>query len=290
MIIRWTLMVNLVDGDIERAQQIWNPVELDITSVSTSSGGGNLPGENCSSPGSNCDSSILVRMLPLIVVILFFLFLSNGSALLLRSVTTEKENRMMEILILSIDPRQMLTGKIIGLGIASFLQLLMWVGSFYFMLQNGGQTLNLPAEFSLPSNLLFWWIVFFLFGYVIYASLMAGAGTLVPSMKEITSASWVMMLPLLIGYFISVTPIGLESPHGPLVTALSLFPLTTPVVMIMRLTVGGVPPWQLYTAVGLSFVSALFIVNASARLFRAQTLLSGESFKARRFIKVLLQI
>lgn len=288
--MNWALMVNLLDGDLQRAQQVWNPADLKITSIQTSPEGETVGEEDCSTPGYRCDSNVLVRMLPFGVVILFFIFLSSGSGLLLRSVTTEKENRLMEILLLSIKPRQMLAGKIVGLGIASLLQLVFWIGTFYVVIKTGGQTLNLPTEFSLPQNLLLWLILFFLFGYLIYASLMAAAGALVPSLKEISSASWVMLLPLLFGYFIAVTPFGLEAPHSPFIVALSIFPLTAPVVMVMRITIGGVPAWQLIASIGLSIISAIFIINASARLFRAQTLLSGESFQVRRFFKALLQL
>jgi ABC-2 type transport system permease protein len=203
-------------------------------------------------------------------------------------VTIEKENRMMEILMLSINTKEMMAGKIIGLGIASFLQVSVWVGSMYLIMNFGGQTLNLPQGFSIPPSMAFWSIIFFLLGYAIYASLMAGAGALVPSAKEIASASFLMMLPLMVGYFVAVTPIGQESPHGAISTILSLFPLTTPVMMVMRVTVGGVPTWQLILAVVLMVLTAVVIVRSVARLFRAQILLYGQPFSPRRFLKALI--
>jgi len=79
-----------------------------------------------------------------------------------------------------------------------------------------------------------------------------------------------------------------EAPHAALPTALSLFPLTAPVVMIMRLTIGGVPFWQPLLAAGLMALTAVFVVRSVANMFRAQTLLSGQPFSARRFYKALL--
>ena len=287
-IMRWTLTVNMLGGDVERASKVWELVDLQIKRIDSTDEHDRFAEEDCSRPGYTCESNMLVRLMPLTVTVLFFVFLTNGSGLLMRNVTIEKENRMMEILMLSVDSKEMMAGKIIGLGIASFLQVTVWVGSMFLIMKIGSQTLNLPEGFSIPPSMAFWSIIFFVLGYAIYASLMAGAGALVPSAKEITSASFLMMLPLMIGYFVAVTPIGGESPHGAISTFFSLFPLTTPVMMVMRVTVGGVPTWQLILAVVLMVLTAIVIVRSVARLFRAQILLSGQPFSARRFIRALL--
>lgn len=287
-IMRWTLTVNMLGGDVERASKVWELVDLQVKRISSTNEHDRFAEEDCSRPGYTCESNMLVRLMPLIVTVLFFIFLTNGSGLLMRNVTIEKENRMMEILMLSIDAKEMMAGKIIGLGIASFLQVTVWVGSMFLIMKIGGQTLNLPQDFSIPPSMAFWSIIFFVLGYAVYASLMAGAGALVPSAKEITSASFLMMLPLMVGYFVAVTPIGQESPHGAISTILSLFPLTTPVMMVMRVTVGGVPTWQLILAVVLMVLTAVVIVRSVARLFRAQILLSGQPFSPRRFLKALI--
>jgi ABC-2 type transport system permease protein len=69
---------------------------------------------------------------------------------------------------------------------------------------------------------------------------------------------------------------------------LSLFPLTSPIVMMMRLTIGGVPLWQVLLAVGLLILTAVLVVRAVARMFRAQVLLSGQPFSAKRYARELL--
>ena len=287
-IMRWTLLVNMLKGDSDRAAKIRVPVDLSIRNVAPQPEHDRFATEDCSTPGYTCDSNILVRIMPMAVVILFFIFLSNGSGLLLRSVTTEKQTRMIEILMLSISPQQIMAGKILGLGIAGLLQLVAWVVSGSLILNTGQQTLSLPQEFSIPATTYFWWITFFVLGYLIYGSLMAGAGALVPSLKEVSSASLLMMIPLLLGYFVAVTPLGQESPHGALVTGLSLVPLMTPVLMVLRVTVGGVPTWQLWLAVALNLIAAAVIIRSVGRLFRAQVLLSGDSFSAKRFLRALL--
>jgi ABC-2 type transport system permease protein len=285
-VMRWTLLVNVLGGDAELAQRVMNPVNLEITDL-TPEPQSNGPGDQeCSRPGMTCESNLLIRYLPMIMLVLFYIFITTGSSLLLRSISAEKENRVMEILMLSLSPLQVLAGKIIGLGIAGFLQMAAWVGTVFVSLRIGGQTLSLPPGFQIPPSLLMWGVVFFLLGYAVYASLMAGAGALVPTLKETTQAVWVVMLPIFAGYLVGLfLP---EDPHGVIATGLSLFPLTSPVLMIMRLTVGGVPLWQPPLAAGLLALTVIFVVRLVARMFHAQNLLSGQSFSVRRFYGALL--
>ncbi len=285
--MRRTLLVNLLDGDTTLADKVWNPMDLKVTNLAPKPQYDRYAEEDCSTPGPACESSTLVRYIPFIMAVLFYVFITMGSSLLIRNVSGEKENRVIEILMQSVHPRQLLTGKLIGLGIASLLPTIAWLGTSYAILRLGGGVLNLPAELTIPPSLLAWGLVFFILGYVVYASLMAGAGALVPNMKEITQATWVVMIPLMAGYIVALMASG-EAPHATLPTVLSLFPLTAPVVMIMRLSIGGVPFWQPFLAAGIMALTAVFIVRSVANMFRAQTLLSGQPFSARRFYKALI--
>ena len=284
--MRWTLLVNVLGGDVELAHRVMNPVNLEVTDLAPEPQYRASSDQECSKPGMTCESNLLIRYLPMIMLVLFYIFITTGSSLLLRSISGEKENRVMEILMLSLSPLQVLAGKIIGLGIAGFLQMAAWVGTVYVSLRIGGQTLSLPPGFQIPSSLLAWGLVFFLLGYAVYASLMAGAGALVPTLKETTQAVWVVMLPIFAGYLVGL--FLLEEPHGVIATGLSLFPLTSPILMMMRLTVGGVPLWQPPLAAGLLALTAIIVVRTVARMFHAQNLLSGQSFSVKRYYGALL--
>ncbi len=284
-LMRRTLLVNLLGGDTALADRIWNPMYLEITDLSAPPPGEDVTASGCT--GADCESSALVGLLPMILVVMLFMFITLGAGVILRNITTEKQDRLIEIMMLSISPRQMLTGKLIGLGAASFAASLTWLGCVFISMNIGGTILQIPAGFTLPPSLLFWAVTFFLLGYALYASLMAGAGALVPKVKEITSATWVVISPLMAGYMVGIIiyPIA---PHGGLATALSIFPLTAPVVMVMRLAVGGVPLWQLLLSAGLMILTTAFVVRLVARTFRTQSLLSGEPFSARKYFAVLL--
>jgi ABC-2 type transport system permease protein len=130
-------------------------------------------------------------------------------------------------------------------------------------------------------------LVFFLLGYAVYASLMAGLGALAPNLREASQVTFVIMLPLIIPLFFSST-VFMQDPNGPIATGFSLFPLSAPVAMMARLSAGGVPWWHPVLAAILLAGTTVITVRAVANMFRAQALVSGQSIKAKTFFKALL--
>ena len=224
----------------------------------------------------------LTFFLPYAVTMIFYIVILSSASLMLNSVTKEKTNRMMEILMTSINPTQMLTGKIMALGLVGLLQTLVWSGTGYLLLRLSGRTFNLSSAFQLPISILIWGIVFFLCGYALYASLMAGVGALVPNLREASQATTLMVIPLVIPLMLISAII--ENPNGALAMVFSLFPLTAPVTMMTRLSAGSVPLWQIFLAVVLLIASAYFVIRSVSGFFRAQNLLSGQEFKINYFI------
>jgi ABC-2 type transport system permease protein len=153
------------------------------------------------------------------------------------------------------------------------------------LLARSGTTFNLPIAFQLPPSFLIWGLVFFVLGYAVYASLMAGLGALVPNLREASQATIVVISPLIIPLFL--INILIEEPHSLVSTLMSLFPLTAPVAMMTRLASGGVPLWQILVSATLLAITAVFIVRAVARMFRAQTILSGQPFTRKLFFNAL---
>lgn len=262
---------NLTNGDFNLAARIQNPInasEVDISNqVQRDSG------------------HWLTFFLPYIVTFLFYIVIMTSSSLMLSSVTNEKQNRVMEILMTSITPGQMLTGKIIALGLVGLLQTVIWLGAGLLMLRFSGKAFALGAAFQLPASILLWGILFFIFGYAMYASLMAGIGALVPSLREASQLTTVVILPMIIPLmFINAL---INTPDSPLATFLSIFPLSAPVSMMTRLAATQVPIWQVLLALALLIFTSWLLVRASASLFKAQNLLTGQTMNALGFIKAL---
>lgn len=271
-LFEWVLQVNLLGGDAALATLINGPLYLQETSQ--------MP------EPQRDEANMMTFFLPYGVTLLFYIVILGSASLLLSNVAKEKQNRVMEVLMSSVTPRQLLAGKIIGLGLLGLLQTLIWVGIGRLLLARSGETFNLPVAFQLPTSFLIWGLVFFLLGYAVYASLMAGLGALVPNLREASQSTFVVIFPLIIPMFL--INVLISDPHGTISTLMSLFPLTAPVAMMTRLSAGGVPFWQPVLAAVLLSATAVLVVRSVARMFRAQTLLSGQSFNGRMFLKALL--
>ena len=272
-IMRWTLLVNLMGGETQRAWQVWDPMDLHVTALAPTR-----------EEGFGEDS--LMWVVYAATLVLYVTILMAGS-LLRSSMGNERKNRLMEILVSSVQPRQLVLGKMLGLGILGILQTTVWAGTGYLVLRLGGRTLNLPASAQLSPSIVAWAVVFFLLGYAVYASLLAGLGAVAgPNVAGSASADVWVVWPLLVPILAQV--VFWEQPNGAIGTALSFFPLTAPVAMIARLAAGGVPAWQPFAAAALMLGTAFLVVRAVSRVFRAQFLLSGQPFTFRQYLAVLV--
>lgn len=263
---------NLTGGNLDLFDRIQNPLVLTTQTLDVTT-----PERDENDP--------MTFLLPYLVTFLFYIVIMTAASLLLSSIADEKTNRIMEVLMTSISPRQLLTGKIIALGLAGLLQTVVWTGSGLLLLRLSGKTLSLGAAFQLPASILIWGILFFIFGYAVYASLMAGIGALVPNMREASQVTMVVIMPLIVPLMFISTLI--QSPNSLLSTIFSIFPLTAPVAMMTRLAATDVPIWQGVLALVLLAGCAVYFVQAAARMFRAQNLLSGRSINAFTYLGAL---
>lgn len=225
-------------------------------------------------------------MLPFLMAMAVMMPLFISGNYLLESVTQEKGNRVMEILLVSLRPWQMLAGKLLGLGTLTLVQYLVWIVLAAGGLLLAGRDLGtLLSGLNLTSSEVALVLPFALGGFILYAGFMAGVGALSPNIEG--SRSWVFLLslPMLVPVYVWL-PI-VEAPNGPLAVTLSMIPFSAPIAMMMRMTSAAVPTWQLFASLALLLFTAIGMVWLMARLFRVHTLLSGESFSLRRFVSAL---
>jgi ABC-2 type transport system permease protein len=263
----------LTNGNLELAYRVQDPINVNLVSLSS-----DAPERDSSNP--------LTFALPYVVTFLFYIVILTSSTLLLNSITGEKQNRVLEILMTSITPKQMLTGKIIALGLVGLIQTLVWSGAGFLMLRFSTNRFSLGDAFKLPPSILLWGMLFFLLGYGVYASLMAGIGALVPNLREASQTTTMVIMPMVVP--LMLISVLINAPNSPLSVFLSLFPLTAPVSMMTRLSATTVPIWQCLVAAGLLAGTTYFLIGAVAKLFRAQNLLSGASVSAASFLKALI--
>lgn len=226
------------------------------------------------------------------VLFILFMVLTMSSGFMLRSVSQEKENRTVEVLLLSLKARDLIIGKIVGLGVVALLQMAVWFGGSGLILQQSNPILAslglvLTEGISLPRGFVIWAVLYLLLGYILYASLLGAIGALAPNSRETGQFTFIALFPLMIPMWMNT--IFFNSPNGRLATLLSLFPLTAPTSMLPRLANGGVPLWQpIVSVLGLA-VATYFFVLLAARLFRADTLLSSASLNWQRLRRELVK-
>ena len=271
--MEWVLMYNLLDEDAQLATSIWQPLEVEATSLAP-------PAEEAT------EESWITDLFPTLMVLILYMVILIPAGVLVSSVTDEKKNRVLEVLMSSISPKQLLNGKIMALGLLGLLEAAVWLGIMWFVIGFGGQALAIPDGFTIPTSLVVWSLVFFMLGYAIYGSQLAAVGALASDVKETRSANLVVMAPMILSYMFMI--LIFESPNSPVSIALSLFPLTSPIAMIARLVTTDVPFWQPALAALILVVSVIYILRLTARMFRAQILLSGQPFSVRGYYRTLL--
>lgn len=271
--MHYLLSVNLVD-DPARAAALVEP----LRSVERHALSPQQPGQQ---------KDTLITIIPLAIVLIFFFVLTFTGSFMLYSVTREKENRTAEVLLVSLRPRELLLGKVLGLGILGLIQMVTWFGGGLLALDQARQMLAGVADFALPAGFFIWGLLYFLAGYTLYAAAMAGIGALLPSARETSQASFIMIVPLMLPLLANSA--FSEAPNGAMATFLSLFPLTAPVSMPTRLAVAQVPFWQPLVGFVLLAVSAYLVILLAGRLFRADTLLSSSALSWERAVRELRQ-
>lgn len=223
-------------------------------------------------------------LVPFAMLFILFFILVSSSSYLLQSVTREKENRTAEVLLLSVTPRGLMAGKVAGLGAVALAQMAIWVGGALVALWQFGGVPNL-ASLGISWVLVLWLLAYLLLGFVAYGSILSALGALVPSQREGAQLMFVVLLPLMIplwfNHVLTTDPTGIPA------VLLSLFPLTAPVTMVMRLAAADIPVWQPIVGLGGLGATAYLFVLVGGRIFRADTLLSADVFTRRRLMEAL---
>ena len=245
------------------------------------------------------------------LIMMFIIIYGN---MVMRSVIEEKTNRIIEIIISSVKPFQLMMGKIIGTSLAGILQFLIWaiigitimfIGSTFFgvnpgptggmspeMMQaaqnemGGTLALYLKELWNLPiATLVISFIVYFIGGYFLYSSFYAAIGAAVDNETDSQQFLLPIIMPLILGVYIGFFTV-INDPHGTIATVFSMIPLTSPIVMLMRIPF-GVPIWQLLLSIAILFATFFFVVWFAAKIYRVGILMYGKKPTYKELFKWL---
>lgn len=220
--------------------------------------------------------------IPGVFALLFLMSVMTSSGYLLQGVAEEKETRVIEIILSSVRPHQLLFGKLLGLGAAGLLQLIVWIAV-------GTMAVSLLAAAALAMldfKLFLGCLLFFVLGFLMLGSLMTGTGALGTNAREsqqlATIWSMITIMPP------AFTWMGiLDSPNGTLARVLGWFPLTAPITMMLRLGTGKVPWWDLLLSALILCAGVYLAIRLSGGLFRLGLLMYGKRPTLREVLRQL---
>jgi ABC-2 type transport system permease protein len=245
-------------------------------------------------------------------MLLYFFIFAYGSMIMM-SVMEEKTSRIVEIIISSVKPFNLMTGKIIGVSLAGLTQVLIWgvmfsVFSYFFSTYFGisassssGEIIlsteeadaissyaleMISAFMNLPlTNIFFAFIIYFIGGYFLYASIFAAIGASIDNQADAQQFMLPITLIIIIGLYVGVLTVP-EDPNGIVAQIFSYIPFTSPIVMLMRIP-HGVPLYEQILSVTILFSSVLLIVWISAKIYRIGILMYGKKITYGEMIKWL---
>ena len=243
-------------------------------------------GDNKTNLGANISVGIACA-------ILIYLCLFIYGAQVMRGVIEEKTSRIIEVIISSVKPFQLMVGKIIGVGLVGLTQFSAWIilsilatkiAGQAFASPQGGIMGALAVLQTIPfGSVLMLFLFYFFTGYLLYSALFAAVGSAVDSETETQQFMFPITMPLLFTYLLSVT-ILFRAPDSTLAIWLSIIPFTAPVAMMLRIPF-GVPDWQLALSMFLMVVSFIFTTYVASRIYRVGILMYGKKASYKELVK-----
>jgi ABC-2 type transport system permease protein len=222
----------------------------------------------------------------LFIMLLYMTILMWGVAVE-RSIIEEKNNRVIEVLLSSLRPEDLLFGKIFGIGAVGLTQYAIW-GLFGTIMTAYGLTMGGPVA-ELAGNLSFmtlaFFILYYLLGFLCYATLFAGIGSVCNTDQEAQQMQTPVVLCLV--FTILIPMMVIQRPDSTFATVISLIPLFTPIVMFMRINVLMPPLWQIALSIALMVLAIRIAGSLAAKIFRTGILMYGKKPDAREILKWL---
>jgi ABC-2 type transport system permease protein len=250
--------------------------------------------------GSEKESSVELTMAIGFVMIMFmYMFIMIYGAMVLQGVIEEKTNRIVEVMVSSVRPFHLMMGKIIGVGLVGFTQLFIWIAMGAVLLTavaslipsagitGSGSSEDIMKIIGLLASvnwvyILGFFVLFFIGGYLIYASIFAMAGSAVDNPQD--SQQFMTPITLIFVFALYSGLYSVNNPDGPLAFWCSIIPLTSPIVMMIRIS-AQVALWETLLSLFILYVSVFLTVKFAARIYRVGILMYGKKNSWKELLK-----
>ena len=224
------------------------------------------------------------------MVFTLYMALIMYGVFVMRGIIQDKTSRVMEVVVSSVRPFQLMTGKVLGIGAMGLTQLAIWavfsgMASAYGlalvkMFNPSLEDLVMP---SITISLLLSFIIYFLMGYFLYATLFAGLASIVNSEDEAQQLQWGIIALLVLSFMLMIVVI--RGPDGTAATVLSLFPFFSPILMFARIAMNAAPAWQIIVSMILTMATIVGLMWIVSRIFRVGILMYGKRPTMRELMK-----
>lgn len=260
--------------------------------------------------GEESGSAVLGTVLGFAMGILTYMMIFVYGSILMSSVMEEKTNRIVEVIVSSVKPLQLMIGKIIGVGAVGLLQYTLWVlliivlgtGAFFAFGLTGsdlaqGQEISaeqqamaesmapkiVEAVESFDPSIIFFFIFFFLTGYLLYGSLFAAIGAAIDQESDAQPLTTALTIPAIIP--LMVLGAVIKNPAGPLAFWLSMVPFFSPTIMMARLAASDVPAWEILLSMAVMILGVFGTAWVAAKIYRVGLLLYGKKITLKELFK-----
>lgn len=257
-------------------------------------------------------SSMANFMMGLAVSFILYMFLIIYGQMVMTSIIEEKNNRVLEIVVSSIKPEQLMMGKILGIGLVAITQIAIWavlimvsVGAIIPALlpaetladvsaMNAGQTISTGSDietiqtistltnFGQVGMILTYMVIFLIGGFLLYSSIYAAIGSAVDNIQDASQLQSIAIMPIVIG-FVCATVVGME-PNSTLAVVLSMIPFTSPMLMMVRIPY-GIPTWEPIVSIILLFLTFILMVWIAAKIYRVGIFMYGKKPTIKELIR-----
>lgn len=258
-------------------------------------------------------SSSISFFIGIVMSFILYMFLLMYGQMVMTSIIEEKNNRVLEIVVSSVKPMQLMMGKIFGIGLVAITQIVIWAVVLAFAAtlvlpsllsadvmqqitaMRGGTldvstvqdmsmltTLNVLTSVSYILTLFFWLTLFLVGGFLLYAAMFAAVGSAVDNIQDASQLQSFIIIPILIALIVS-TSIG-SAPNSPLALWLSMIPFTSPMVMMSRIP-AGIEPWQPWVSVVILYASFVFMAWFAGKVYRIGIFMYGKKPNVKDLIR-----
>ncbi len=222
---------------------------------------------------------------PLVLALVFAIAVLTGASQMGSAIVREKDQRSMEMIITSLAPRELVAGKVLGMTLLSLTQVGVWA-------VGGGIAIGLALSsavdvqtLSIPWEVLMWALLLGVPGYFLYAVLASGLGVMAGDSQQAQQLAGMLgLLGLAPLWFMGLL---INALNGPLAVGLTMFPLTAPMIGLVRMALVEVPTWQLITSLAILVASLVGSIWLVARIFRAAMLMYGQALQPRQLLQAL---